>query len=190
MGPTWAMRPYPFRPRDQPVRPASAQGSGVANGNSGGFAQGLRLAPSPVVPTPGLGLEATTAAGAPAADSKSPVLAGVLSFLIPGVGSFYAGNTNHGLVHLGIDLGAIVVMSAGFSGNNQGAADVGYFAYIGNWIWSIFTAVGDANAYNGSPSGKAVGELDLQPVIGGQGPGAVQRGVRTATPLPLFQIQF
>lgn len=83
-------------------------------------------------------------------EAKSPVAAGLLSFLIPGVGSFYAGNSNHGFAHLGIALGAAVISFAecgqGHDAPCGGASGAGALISLVNWPWSIVTAVRDARA--------------------------------------------
>lgn len=88
---------------------------------------------------------------APAAnEAKSPLAAGLLSFLIPGVGSFYAGNSNHGFAHLSIALGAAFISLAqcgqGHDAPCGGASDAAALISLVNWPWSIVTAVRDARA--------------------------------------------
>lgn len=83
-------------------------------------------------------------------EAKSPVAAGLLSALMPGVGSFYAGNSRHGFVHLGIALGAGAVsfMQCGL-GNDApcgGISNVATLVQLVNWPWSIVNAVRDARA--------------------------------------------
>jgi hypothetical protein len=99
--------------------------------------------------------------------TKEPLLAGVLSAIVPGVGSYYAGNSGHGTRHLLIAGGAMGLVLAGATlwatetiddclsgdcGNSSGVGNalmaVGYGAYIVNWAWSIGAAVGDANGHN------------------------------------------
>ncbi len=93
---------------------------------------------------------------------KSPALAGLLSFLIvPGAGSFYGGNSGHGVRHLVIAGATIIGAVAGFSAACDGdfelcnEDDAGFavgtlslVAYVVNWVWGGVTAIGDANAYN------------------------------------------
>ncbi|MHB1096351.1 MAG: hypothetical protein ACYC3F_09255 [Gemmatimonadaceae bacterium] len=82
--------------------------------------------------------------------AKSPLAAGVLSLFMPGVGSFYAGNSKHGFVHFGIALGSMfVVMASCGQGNDApcgGVADAAVLVNLVNWPWSIVTAVRDARA--------------------------------------------
>ena len=107
-------------------------------------------------------LASLTLAGAARAQSpadtgfKSPTLAGVASYLLPGVGSWYAGNDHHARVHGAIALGlgiTGVAMNVG-----RGCYDIcvpptllGALVVAGvltNDIWSVVTAVQDAHAYN------------------------------------------
>ena len=93
--------------------------------------------------------------------TKSPALAGVLSWLIfPGVGSYYAGNSGHGTRHVVIGVGTLAVTVVGLVQASDdivaGVVDEGSFtlaaigltAYFVNSIWSIVVAVGDASAHN------------------------------------------
>ena len=90
----------------------------------------------------------------PRADNgeKSAYVAGLLSFLLPGTGSFYAGNSTHGWTHLLIEGGAF---AAGFLVAQKCNGELGCgievitgvgVVLIGNQIWSIVTAVSDAHA--------------------------------------------
>ena len=90
------------------------------------------------------------------ADRKEPALAGALSFLVPfGTGSFYAGNSKHGLVHLTVGAVAAAVFSASFcvnycpSGEGQGPwAGIALVAFSINWVAGTVVAVSDAKAFN------------------------------------------
>lgn len=81
---------------------------------------------------------------------KSPVAAGLLSFVMPGVGSFYAGNSRHGFAHFGVALGsAFVAMASCGVGDDSpcgGASDAAILVNLVNWPWSIVTAVRDARS--------------------------------------------
>jgi hypothetical protein len=85
---------------------------------------------------------------------KNLVLAGFLSYALPGAGSFYAGNDTHGWTHLSIQLAAIATVLVAQSSckrscpNEVGGAVLGITVAAVNDIWSIFTAVGDARAAN------------------------------------------
>ena len=119
---------------------------------------------------------------------KSPALAGVLSWIIPGVGSYYAGHNGHGTIHLGIAIGSYIVMIAGATSavddcssfdstydcgsGGLGLAAAGWVMYLVNDVWSIFTAVGDAREFNknaagnqGARPGRVVGELVVPAII-------------------------
>lgn len=93
---------------------------------------------------------------------KSPALAGILSWLVwPGVGSYYAGNSGHGTRHLLIgvaSMGTLIPLLV--TCDNDGFCDfdndtarlsiaIGLGAvWLGNSIWSIITAVNDAEKRN------------------------------------------
>ena len=93
---------------------------------------------------------------------KSTWLAGLLSFFIPfGTGSFYAGNSSHGVRHLviggtalaGTLVGLAIACDDGLeycNENNGGFWVAGGFALVwaGNWVWGTIVAVNDAKAYN------------------------------------------
>jgi hypothetical protein len=114
-------------------------------------------------------------------DRKDPALAGILSFLIPGVGSFYAGNSTHGFIHLGIHVVSYVLIVSSVSNavndcafgdcssssTSGGELALGSIVLLGNDVWSIFTAVGDAHAHNGDQAkpGHVVGSLYFRPDV-------------------------
>lgn len=91
---------------------------------------------------------------------RSPALAGALSFLVPGVGSFYAGNVRHGVRHVVLAAGGLALMAAGFSesfghclfqssschSHGDGLIGLGLAISVVNWGWSIVTGVRDAKA--------------------------------------------
>jgi hypothetical protein len=90
---------------------------------------------------------------------KSAGTAGVLSYLFPGAGSYYAGdNHHHALVHAAVGVSSAVAMLPAI--NEQCAppkkcqtsteviALAGLVTYVVNSVWSIITAVHDANAHN------------------------------------------
>lgn len=83
---------------------------------------------------------------------KHVVGAGLLSYLYPGMGSFYAGHTRHGVTHTVVALTTLLVLMGGAAGEATGPdASVGstlMVAYGVNWGWSIVTAVNDARAVN------------------------------------------
>jgi hypothetical protein len=89
-------------------------------------------------------------------DSRSPVLAGALSAILPGtgLGSFYAGSPSHGLRHLFITLGLAVGIGVGCDLKENGCdggeafGTVGGVLILANAVWSVFAAVGDANRFN------------------------------------------
>lgn len=105
---------------------------------------------------------------------KSPALAAILSWLVwPGVGSYYAGNSGHGTRHAIVGAAAaagVIVLVAtcdsdGFCDFDHDAvrlsAAIGFGAvWLGNSIWSIITAVDDAERRNASLS---VGPVSIAP---------------------------
>ena len=104
---------------------------------------------------------------------KSPALAGVLSWLIPGTGSFYAGNSGHGTRHLVLGVITIGGVFAGLSSAcEDGVCDaddsgiaIAAVSLLGaavNGIWGIITAVGDAHEHN---DGLAANALQIAPSL-------------------------
>ena len=93
---------------------------------------------------------------------KSPALAALLSWLaFPGVGSYYAGNSAHGTRHVvvgAVSLGGAIALLA--TCENDGFCDFDHDAarltvtiglgvtYVVNSVWSIITAVNDAEDFN------------------------------------------
>jgi hypothetical protein len=137
-----------------------------------------------------------------AVNRKDPFTAGLLSWLIPGLGSFYAGNSNHGFLHLGIGLGSYAVLYGGLNSDacqwedDCSVAGVGLVIYLGNAIWSIFAAVGDANTHNRAvvpgarQPGRVVGSLYIDPQIRVLGSQAAGTGTRPSLGLQLGRLAF
>lgn len=117
---------------------------------------------------------------------KSPFLAGVLSWVIPGVGSFYAGNNRHGWVHLLVFAGSIALLASShrcavgpsnpdqfICPENAATVTVAFGVMEVDDIWSIFTAVSDAKktrTQKPGPSGgdsadPTEGKADLVPAV-------------------------
>jgi len=106
--------------------------------------------------SPRLGIVAESP-GEHSAARKEPLVAGLLSWILPGVGSFYAGNSGHGVRHLLISAGAVtavVVGASAFDDNDEDATLSGVLIVGGltlavtNAVWGIITAVNDAHAAN------------------------------------------
>jgi hypothetical protein len=161
-------------------------------------------------------LVADQAQGPAPAVRKDPLVAGLLSWFLPGVGSFYAGKAGHGWRHLVIEAGAIAVAIVGVSqdgedtschsypdgyecttvtGPNWTLCLVGLGGMVVNSVWSIFTAVGDANNYNrgAAPArqpGRVVGSLYVDPQIRVLGSRTVGAGTRTSLELQLGRLAF
>jgi hypothetical protein len=97
----------------------------------------------------------------------------VASYFLPGAGSWYAGNDHHARVHGGIALGLGVtgmVLSAGRDCYDQcipptllGA--VFFFGYVTNDIWSVVTAVRDADARNQRTEQLRTARVDFTPAL-------------------------
>lgn len=150
-------------------------------------------------------LDRATSPAPEGVEHKEPALAGVLSFLLPGVGSFYAGNNTHGTIHLGAEVAiyAVAVAAAVKTIDNASSCNtyscvnnasssftttalVGYGALVVNDIWSIFTAMSDANVHNNatvptnSKPGHIVGSLYFDPSVLTLPSHAPVTGVRSA----------
>jgi hypothetical protein len=124
-------------------------------------------------------LASVTLAGAARAQSppdtgfKSPALAGVASYLLPGVGSWYAGNDQHARVHGAIALGLGLTGTAMGVGHdcydlcvpNTMLGGLVVLGYLTNAIWSIVTAVQDAHSYNDRTERLRTTRIDFVPAL-------------------------
>ncbi len=125
---------------------------------------------------------AKEAPNAPKASSKSPAVAGILSWLLfPGVGSYYAGNSGHGTRHVLLAVGSIAAIVAGVAQTGDygdytsaGSALIlgGVVAYVANDIWGILTAIHDAERHNEAAGLSSVVKPELR-VLTAAGPKAV-----------------
>ena len=116
---------------------------------------------------------AARAQSLPDTGSKSPALAGVASYLLPGVGSWYAGNDHHARVHGAIALGLGItgmVMTAGRDCYDMcmpptllGA--LVFFGYVTNDVWSVVTAVRDAHSHNDRTEQLRTARVDFIPAL-------------------------
>jgi len=104
---------------------------------------------------------------------KSAATAALLNaLLLPGIGNFYAGNSGHGLRHLGLALGgsAVVVVGIGVwnADDDWERGDeiiwTGLAIVAGNWVWSIFSGIEDARAAGRPGRSNGVTSL-LQPKL-------------------------
>lgn len=152
------------------------------------------------VVSPELGLAGATLQ---AVDRKDPLVAGILSWLIPGLGSFYAGNSGHGVRHLVIAVGGYALLVAGAAsddclyGDSCGLLYAGAGVIVVNAVWGIVTAVGDANAHNrgagAARPGRVVGSLYVEPNIVGlskqSAPSQALRPVQSSG-LQLLRVEF
>lgn len=90
------------------------------------------------------------------AQEKDPALAGLLSAVIPGAGSFYAGENGHGGRHLiiaglsGLTFASSIGECELVFGDRDGCAVAGISAaaFIANWVWGIFAGSADARRHN------------------------------------------
>jgi hypothetical protein len=109
------------------------------------------------------------------ANTKNPVFAGVLSVVVPGLGSFYAGCTGHGVRHLAAVPIIIGVTALGLKGVNKDDGEVeaaellvlagGIGLLLVNSVWSVVAAVSDVNEYNRKVSiGRLEFHLALRPL--------------------------
>lgn len=85
-------------------------------------------------------------------EEKSAYVAGLLSFLLPGVGSFYAGNSAHGWTHMLIEVGTFGAgLTVAHTCNGELGCGIEVLTGVGvvliaNQIWSIVTAVRDVSS--------------------------------------------
>jgi hypothetical protein len=94
---------------------------------------------------------------------KDPAIAGALSFLVPGIGSLYVGETGRGLIYFTLATGGAMVAIAGMAEHascqqsfvatdcaNKGGTltALGALTAIGAWFASIADAAGGAKRYN------------------------------------------
>jgi hypothetical protein len=97
---------------------------------------------------------------------KNPVLAGSMSFVVAGLGSRYAEHREHAAAHLRVQMGALLVFTVGqvvewrdcfrvFGPEDPNCGQMGKALWVTaagvavvNGTWSVFSAVGDARAYN------------------------------------------
>lgn len=85
---------------------------------------------------------------------KSPLFAGSLSFIVPGLalGQFYNEQIFKGLLHIGISgIGFYLFLSAfnpAGSSNNSSVGYAGFLIYLSNWFYTIFEAIASAEEIN------------------------------------------
>ncbi|MCK9626228.1 MAG: hypothetical protein M0R23_07215 [Bacteroidales bacterium] len=73
------------------------------------------------------------------ASEKSPFVAGLLSFFVPGAGQWYAGNFGRGLIFFGSATAFSVISYITYDASPT-ISLVSSVALTGVWIWSIFDA--------------------------------------------------
>jgi TM2 domain-containing membrane protein YozV len=98
---------------------------------------------------------------------KEPVIAGELSFIVPGfaIGQMYNGQPGKAFIHIGVTAGSFFLFLAGVSGihfnvggntvEDENQSPLGPMLVIasvalftGNWVWSVVDAVVSANDIN------------------------------------------
>jgi hypothetical protein len=100
-------------------------------------------------PGPAPTVAGDTAAPAPAdpTTSRSPALAGVLEFIVPMAGHFYAGAPRRGLAPLGLVVGGLAVLAwdgsrcDGNLGCSGGAVLTGAGLVVAGRLWGVASAV-------------------------------------------------
>ena len=128
-------------------------------------------------------------AGSGSPDRRLPALAaGIAVFpgmYLAGLGSFYAGDSRHGLRHLLIGVASLGGVAAGWGacgddcqGLRGAPMGLSLTVFFVNWIWSIGTAVKNAKQYNRdhSPVGSKTPAIQVAPWVSGIGPEMVGRG--------------
>ena len=85
---------------------------------------------------------------------KSPILAGTLSFIVPGfaLGQVYNGEYMKAILYVGISGLAFALFASGFDvGGGSGehpTAYAGFVLFLGNWFYSTFEAIAAAEEIN------------------------------------------
>lgn len=85
---------------------------------------------------------------------KSPLFAGSISFIVPGLalGQFYNEQIFKGLLHVGISgIGFYLFISgSGMHGNSESRTIgyTGFILYLSNWLYTIFDAIASADNIN------------------------------------------
>ncbi|WP_456419677.1 DUF2085 domain-containing protein [Methanocaldococcus infernus] len=69
---------------------------------------------------------------------KSEALAIILSFLFPGLGQLYLGNVGKAVLMIALAIISLILFTI----------CIGFFTYLGVWIWSTFDAYQEAKKYN------------------------------------------
>lgn len=119
---------------------------------------------------------------------KSPGVAALFSFIIPGVGQMYNGHVGRGVGLLVISTGALVAGAAASNNYSCSSYDcnrdytplaIGAVVSVGVWIYSIFDAYGEAKQHN-AQAGFRVGNIPARPYVGGGVNGTTTVGLSLA----------
>ncbi|HEU0302715.1 MAG TPA: hypothetical protein VFR37_24855 [Longimicrobium sp.] len=124
---------------------------------------------------------------APQPGYKDPGTAMLVGVLVPGGGHMYAGETQKGLMLLGVGLGGLVLgtamtsSSAGIScdedviscedDTNYLPMAVGYLAWLGSWIYGIVDADDSAHRMNAQRGLARLMSGDVVPMVASSGDG-------------------
>ena len=168
-------------------------------------AQDSLVAPAPTALTLLQPLDASLKWQSPSPRVKSPTAAGTMSALLPGAGSFYAGNIVHGVTHLAIHVLSAHAVVTNIEGQTKcqsqnldscnyrglGRAAAWLVIFIGNDVKSIVTAVADARTFNvkaaeseprvGLHFGSGVRILEAIPIDGRVGSANLHLGLEVAS---------
>jgi hypothetical protein len=106
--------------------------------------------------------------------NRSVFAAGLASAMLPGLGSWYAGDDHHAIVHGATATALLVtgrVMSnsrqcdAPCNGERDTAAWLVFMAFVTNQVWATVVAVHDARAHNDHAAELRAARLDFRPTF-------------------------
>lgn len=96
---------------------------------------------------------------APGVASRSPELAGTLSWVLPGLGQIYNGKVGKGLLQMELFFGGIGMIASSHIGFSHGsitpAAWISVGIVAGTFVWAVIDAVTTAERINGAAKGEA-----------------------------------
>ena len=106
--------------------------------------------------------------------NRSVLAAGLTSAMLPGLGSWYAGDDRHAIVHGATAVALLAtgrVMSnssrcdASCTGERDTAAYLVFLAFVTNQVWATVTAVNDARAHNDRAAELRATRLGFRPTF-------------------------